>query len=33
MVENPLPEAKSAFLGSPQVEHLFKRGVPEGRGG
>jgi hypothetical protein len=28
--ENPLPGAKSAFLGFPQVKHLFKRGVPVG---
>ncbi len=31
--ENPLLGAKSAVLGFPQVEHLFKTGVPEGWGG
>ncbi|WP_309743957.1 NADH-quinone oxidoreductase subunit M [Chamaesiphon sp. OTE_20_metabat_361] len=32
-VKNPLPGAKSAVLGFPQVKHLFKTGVPVGRGG
>jgi alpha-mannosidase len=31
--KNPLPAAKSAVLGFPQVEHLFKTGVPVGGGG
>jgi alpha-mannosidase len=31
--KNPLPGAESAVLGFPQVEHLFKRGVPAGGGG
>jgi alpha-mannosidase len=30
---SPLQGAKSAVLGFPQVEHLFKTGVPIGRGG
>jgi alpha-mannosidase len=30
---SPLQGAKSAVLGFPQVEHLFKTGVPVGRGG
>jgi hypothetical protein len=32
-MQNPLLGAKSAVLGFPQVEHLFKTGVPKGRGG
>jgi hypothetical protein len=30
---NPLLGAESAVLGFPQVKHLFKTGVPVGRGG
>jgi alpha-mannosidase len=32
-VQDPLLGAKSAVLGFPQVKHLFKTGVPVGRGG